>query len=90
MFRLNLVKHKRGILIILSVLILILFVVGYWLRGRHLDVYNKESAPEKVEPGEEKDKSEEAPASMPADQSTTSAPPASQPTDGVTYPTPPK
>ena len=86
----NVVQHKRAILIILSVLILILFVVGFWLRGRHLDVYNKEAAPEKVEPVEENDKTEEAPASTPADQSTTPAPPASQPADGVTYPTPPK
>jgi cytoskeletal protein RodZ len=87
---LNLVQHKRAILIILSVLILVLFVVGFWLRGRHLDVYNKQPAPEKVQPGEEKEKAEETPASIPADQSTTPAPPASQPTDGVTYPTPAK
>ena len=86
----NLAQHKRAILIVLSVLILILFVVGFWLRGKHLDVYNKESAPEKVKPVEEKDETEEAPASTPADQNTTPAPPASQPADGVTYPTPPK
>ena len=89
----KLVQHKRAILIILSVLILMLFVIGFWLRGRHLDVYNKEAVPEKVEPVEGNDQAEEAPASVPADQSTPPAPPAppaSQPTDGVTYPTPPK
>ncbi len=86
----NLVRHKRAIMIILSVLILVLFVVGLWLRGRHLVVYNKDTAPVRVEPGEEKDETEEAPASTPADQSTTPAPPGSQAPDGVTYPTPPR
>lgn len=43
------VKHKRGIMIALAVAILLVFIVGFWLRGRHLEVYEQESSEEETQ-----------------------------------------
>jgi hypothetical protein len=78
----KILKHGRGILIILAVLILVVFLVGFWLRGRHLDEYNKESAAEsaRTEPLW-------TPFTLPA-PGAPAVPAAPAPPDTVTYPTP--
>ncbi len=72
-------EHRRGILIALAVLILAVFLVGFWLRGRHLEVYEKESAA-----GDAR----EAPLWTPLTPQAPGVPAVPQAPDTVTNPTP--